>query len=380
VGRTSCLALGHFGLADDAELLHGRLTDARCRYRAAAALALAKLPGGGALLRHEELPRDARVAAALVLATAIAAPEADCRGHLRHRSALVRRAAATALLVRPLTAAEAGVLIDALKRPDAPKDRSARARMLQALALVPGRTPAIRARLLKSALKEKGGEAQAAALIGLASEWNVKDQFKPLRTLLKLSDKDPLIGPLFLALARTGHPKAVDLLLDELRRDGYRPLYAAGCLIHEVVATRDGKRHPSEREILDAVGAAAAVPPPLRRLAKNLRDREAGLQREIAARDFDAFDDPHDQKLWSRTLVERAWNEVNRLLPFLFELDDLADAGDPSKRDQGPAIGLGGGDDGDGKKAPTQGKPAEQDLLWFLARMPYFGPEDLRVR
>jgi hypothetical protein len=383
VGRTSCLGLGHFRDVADVELLHGRLADRRCRYRAAAALALAKLPGGGAVLVSEDLARDAHVAAAQVLGRALAARRGDLRADLGHREILVRTAAAIGLLVRPLTAADAQVLLDALDRPDAPKERRLRARLLDALAAIPARTPAIRARLVLAAQREKGAEARAAALIGLAREWNVRELFDALGRI-DAGDRDPELGPLLSALARSGAPEAVDRLLKDLRGRGDRPFYAAGCLIHLVVAARDGKEHARADEILKAVGEDVddEQAQPLVTLAKRIRGREWAEQRRIAAADFAEIDDPFGHHLWDWTPEERVWATVNRFLPYLFELDDLADVGDPTKRDQKPVIGL--GDSGDGKqKAASQGQPNEQDLIDFLSRehgIPYFGPEDLRGR
>ena len=90
---------------------------------------------------------------------------------------------------------------------------------------------------------------------------------------------------------------------------------------------------------------------------------------------FRDIDDPDGHDLWRWNETDRGWHEVNRLLPRIFSLDDLADRADIESRGDMPGGG-GGGE----KRAAPEGRPQEQDLLDFLAYEPYFSQEDLGGR
>jgi len=99
------------------------------------------------------------------------------------------------------------------------------------------------------------------------------------------------------------------------------------------------------------------------------------------------MDDEAAADLWLRTPDDLAFALLERFLPRLFELDEIADRLDPSRHEPGnpggvvdnennsPDVGGGGGG---GRPASSQGSPEEQDLFAFLTERPYYFKSDRR--
>ena len=385
IRQTACLSIGLFRDAHDSALLQRLLLDEdhKRRQQRAAALALAKLrtaEGGIVLLATvHDLPRETHEAAAVVLAAAIATPQFDATALLDHEERLVRRAALTALLIRPLHADEIGKLVARMRRPE---DKRLRDLQYDALSAVKARDESIRKRLLDCATKtrEKSG-ARIAALLGLAAEWNVTSSYPPLKSLFRglQGRNDPVFGALQLALLSTGEPKAVDDLLRLLQGSDRNEGCAVGILL-DFLVQRDVDDATRDR-ILDRVERRRgrtkdALLLRLMDLARTLRDPALSPTeaREKVRTGLREIVDPYGLHLWDRTPEERRWARINDLLGQIFELDDLPDYGDPLSRAKTPVAGHGGG----GQQGKS-GKPEEQDLLDFLREKAYFGPEDLRA-
>lgn len=406
VRQTACLALGVFGQREDRALLGDRLKDRDYRrlHQRAAALGLAKLSrynvGPYLTPMVTKLPADEHTAAAVILAATIALPGFDARKKLENRDVLVRRAATVALLARPIAAADAGPLLKRLRRSE---DKRLREIQFRAIGAIKERTPEIRKLLLDCATKEKqhNKPARIAAAIGLASEWGVKDQYKPLRNAYRshASRNDPLNGALLFALAHTLSPKppkppesdqdrkdppkadkrqpdAVDDLLG-VAKDGSEWLacYAVGSLLvyladcevsndkaDTILKDIDRSRMRTEDVILSD----------LLKLARKLSDLQADERRAAARAGLAKIPDPSNLHLWDRTEEGRRWEIVNNdFLPMIFELDALVDYGNPlSHAEEGPVVTH-------RARVVPPGEPAEQDLFDFLTEKPYFGPEDL---
>ena len=402
VRQTACLALGLFGQREDRALLGDRLQDSdyRRKHQRAAALGLAKLSryNVGLYLRSmaTKLPADEHTAAAAILAATIALPRYDARKHLENRNVLVRRAATVALLARPIAAADAGPLLKRLRRSE---DKRLREIQFRAIGAIKERTPEIRKLLLDCAKKEKqhNKPTRIAAAIGLASEWGVKDQYKPLRNAYRshASRNDPLNGALLFALAHTlspklprpkpgeedakadkGQPDAVDDLLG-VAKDGSEWLacYAVGSLL-VYLAECDVSGDVTDRILLgidrSRMRTEDAILSDLLKLARKLKGLEADERRAAARAGLAKIPDPSSLHLWDRTEEGRRWEIVNHdFLPMIFELDALVDYGNPlSHAEEGPVVTH------RSREVPP-GEPAEQDLFDFLTEKPYFGPDDL---
>jgi len=368
VVRASCLALGLFRDARDVDVLERRLLAGE----PAAALALAKLrdPRARRVLATaaRDLPRDGHLAAAILLAATVADPATDAARHLTHEDRLVRKTAATCLLVRPPL--DPKLVRDRLDGRHREKDESVRALLCHVLGGFAG-SGDVRALLLEASTKSREKkEARIAALISLAREWGVKEHYTPLKRALRAvrSRGDPVAGPLIFALARTGHPDAIEDLerIVESRERG-RTFYAAGSLVH-VAAHHD---LPEWRAILQRVSDSRDLDPALEALADTLKYKSDLAERRAAA--VEGFGKVREANhLWDWSREERVWGLVQSALADLFELDDLADVGAEHESDDP----RGGAKQSTKPKAPS-GQPHEQDLLEFLDRKPYFGREDL---
>lgn len=392
--QTACLVIGLFDastedLGKNVDTLTAVLEERGDRrvYHCAAALGLGKIKDKRATSRLvamlAELPKDPYYAAAAIVGASVRSRDAQPERFLdRKNEEIVRRAAATCLTIRPMPSEHAPVLIKWLN--DGTKDRRVRPLVYYALAAMP-RTDAIRAALLKGATR--GGErdeARVAALIGLSYEWNVRSNYKAIKRAVKKGRNDRVVAAALFALAQTGAPQAVDDLIGVMRSGSARSrFYAAGSLMYMVTLANPSRLHKDDAKIRDAIAD-------LRRAQDAaLKDfdlfRGAALvttdlkkRAETARTWFKDMRDPYGLNLWSWTQEDRSWALVNKLLPAIFDLDDIADKSDfdnPNKVGDQPLAtpGKSGGRE-------LQGTPEEQDLLDFLAERPYFGAEDLGER
>jgi len=408
VRRTSCLALGKFR---ETEALVRVLKSRRTRpTRPAAALALAKgseldvarLEIGAEAAR---MPSDPHYAAALLVAIALLEDDPKIIDEfLGHKEKLLRRAAVTCRLIRPLTPTQGGVL---LKRLAVERDREIRALLYHALGAVEG-DEKLQEKLLEAATQTKEKKpARIAAALELARRYNVRANYKPLLKALNRihSRNDPVVGALIFALAQSGADEAFDRLKKIMRTpgEGLRGFYAAGSLFY--VACHGQMKESKAKDILDNIAATSSKEPWLRALVeivKPVRYEERAVWWDAAlARDKKTKRKPLSAaRFWTVSHEDRAWAKLNLLLPYIFKLDDNMDTRDMSERapaeppkGQGATDDAGGTDDGthddgagdgdEGGIQPTIGKgaaagqPNEQDLIDFL-KDPYFVREDLR--
>ncbi|MHC4550111.1 MAG: HEAT repeat domain-containing protein [Planctomycetota bacterium] len=397
VRRTCSLALGLLG--DDAprpgradafreaaiqtliEILRSRERGAT---KAAAALALAKTghPQAAAELRAaaKTLSKDPHDAAAILIAATIVHDKTDLTPWVGHPEKLVRRAATTGLLIRPLPPTRADLLLERLKRE---RDPGIRALLYHALGAV--QDGALRAALLRAATRSaEKAEARIAAAIELAQEYGVQESCRPLlEALHKIhSRNDPVTAPLIFALAMTGAPEATEKLTKLMTAPdaGHRSFYAAGSLLH--VLCQDPTRFGDAADLLRRI-AGLSQDPWVRKvaaLATDLRWKRDQPQemRALAHARLAQMGDPFGLGLWDRGRRDRAWQLVNRVLPRIFELDDITELGDPGEHaDDDPREHAGGSLRGESGKGPSA-KPEELDLLDFLGEAPYFVPDDVR--
>ncbi|MGH7162997.1 MAG: HEAT repeat domain-containing protein, partial [Planctomycetota bacterium] len=382
----SLLALGALRQSADLALFQEAFQDAELApiQRAAVPFAILKIRSGlGASSLHAETQRpagNANLRGAAVLAAYVATPEAEpeCLAALEDPSPLVRAAAAAGLVVRPPASAQ--VILDRLRRE---KDRNVRGLLVSALAAM-DRTPAIRAALLSLATdQDEKKEPRIAALLGLADEWGVAENVKPLKRLL-LSQNDPIVGAAIHAIARTGQAEAVEELLKLVRAGSpYLQSYALGSLLRAVADAPQPL--PKEAEVFDACRRRAAddLLSRLQDLGGKLVELPSAADRKAAADGvFAALADPARLGLWRLSREARGWEIANSMLPVLLDLDDLADRG--GKEEAAPPDGSapggpapGGGEAG--QRAPSS-TPEEVDLLDFLAEQPYLRKEDLGAR
>ena len=378
VRQTATLGLGLFRDTDSLPLLRKLLNDPdrRRAYQPAAALALAKLrhPEAASTLEAlaPELARGKRLAAAILLGAAIASPNArrSCLRHLGHKEKLVRRAAATGLLIRPVRAAGAKELLDLEKRTDDPL-------VVHVLGAIE-RSDEIRARLLAIARSSKRkDDERVAALIQLAREPGRMETYPTLKRALNGERANTaLAGALLFALARTDHEKSVDDLLRVVRSGtDLRRFYAVVALIDAVARLEP---HPRKKGILDEIKRVSGDDPQmlaLRLLAGDIGYRKGPAVGERVSEVLDGIVDPKKLRL-HRAWEERRWDLVNRLLLFIFALDDLVQQYDSGKVGRTQESSVKPGQTASGGSG-ANATPEELDLLDFFAQRPYFGPDDL---
>ena len=236
--------------------------------------------------------------------------------------------------------------------------------------------------MLKCATRtDEHKKARVAALIGLASEWNVQSNYKALKRAMPRGRNDPVASAMLFALARCGHKNALDDLIQTMRGgSSHSQFYAAGSLLYLVTLSNPKRKHPEQDRIFDKI--AELRDPKLKdfvTMAGALKYEMDLGKRAAQARDwFKSIRDPYGLHLWDWTPTDRAWALVNRLIPAVFDLDDIADPSDFDNPNKVPAGPL-------GAKPKTGARtltatPEEQDLLDFLAELPYFGPENLGER
>jgi len=382
VQRLAILTLGLYRLADDVNLLNGVLDRSSKRERdPAAALALGKIPRPEAahrlLARLTKPPQDKHLTSAILLAAAVRSRDVPVGDFLEHKEKVVRRIAAACLFIRP---PDTETLERLLKLAGRKGDREVRALQYYALGLIPERTKEIREALLDCALKSKHkGEVRVAALIGLADEWRVPGSFSRLHGLYRKSSgrNDPVLAALFPAMVHTGDRKAVDICKCVLKSGSpFLRFYAtaalfqaialgpgdhpeAGIITDAILAQRPHTQDPQLLELIDLVLHWSSPPEGItdvRRLARE------GLAR---------VGDPRSLHLFDRTREQRAWALFNSMLPYIFELDDVAvdlekhDTSTPPRAEPGS------------NKKDEGGSEEELDLIDFLREKPYFAPADL---
>ncbi|MHC4957513.1 MAG: HEAT repeat domain-containing protein [Planctomycetota bacterium] len=395
VRKTGCLALGLFreqralNAAALADILKEPSRGDPAHLRAAA-LGLAKLDEDLAtatlLGELRELDAPQFLAGSLVLAGTVRSVEAEPERFLAHEKEIVRRAAAVGLMVRPLGRQDLPVVRARLKREKSPRIR---ALLFYALAAMP-RDPGIRELLLDCATKtRRNDDERIAAAIGLAYERGDEDGklFKKLKPVVKQYTRrnDAVGAALMFALARTGHPDSVDVLLGILRGgSSVSRFYAGGCLLYLASLDDPTRRHEREQRIFEEIantgrGSSDSALAALDQARGWLTTSDLRKRAELARREFTDIAKLHDRyglHLWDRTPRDRAWAAVNRLLPALFDLDDVADRADidnPNKTGETP---LKPGTKHTGARDLAK-SPEDQDLLEFLREQPYFVPEDL---
>ena len=411
VRRTSCLALGKFGEYEAlVRVLKTRRGNAT---RTAAALALAK--SGNLDVARTEIkaaaarkPSDPHYAAALLVATALL--EEDPRvidEFLGHKEKLLRRAAVTCRLIRPLEPTRAHLLV---KRLAVERDREIRALLYHALGAVEG-DEELQEKLLEAAARTREKKpARIAASIELARRYNVHANGKPLlRALNRIhSRNDPVVRALIFALAQSGAPEAHAKLKKIMLAPeaGLRSFYAAGSLFY--VACHAPMEETVAKTLMGEICEARSKEPWLRALVKIIKrvrwEAPADAWKLALAGDkekqWKGLVDLRLARLWTVSHEDRAWAKLNLLLPHIFKLDDIMDTRDMSEhapaeppKGQGSTDDTGGTEDGthdvgggegdEGGIQPTIGKRAatgtadEQDLIDFL-KDPYFVREDLR--
>ncbi|MHC4135640.1 MAG: HEAT repeat domain-containing protein [Planctomycetota bacterium] len=411
VRRTSCLALGKF--RESGALVRVLRTRRRGATKTAAALALAKstdllVAGTEIKAAAANMPKDPHFAAALLVATALLEDDPQIVDRfLGHKEKLLRRAAVTCRLIRPLKPTQAELLV---KRLAIERDREIRALLYHALGAVEGAED-LQKRLLEAATQTKEKKpARIAAALELARRYNVRANYASLwKALRKIQSRnDPVVGALVFALAQTGAPEAREKLRKIMwaPEAGLRSFYAAGSLLY--VACSGQLKEAEAKVIMKDIADTPSKEPWLRELVKIatwLPWKDPAVWWEMAlAGDKEnnrkGLKDLRAARIWTVSHEDRAWAKLNLLLPYIFELDDIMDTRDMSEhapteppKGQGATDDAGGGDDGthddgtgDGDEGGIQpavgnraasGKADEQDLIDFL-KDPYFVREDLR--
>jgi len=386
VRRFAALSLGFYRRAEDIDVLTAVLKSReRKRPASAAALALGKIPYATAtnalLSRLGKPPRDQHLAAALLLAASIRSPEtpaAELR-FLKHKERLIRRVAAACLLIRPPSPAQTAKLLRLVADTG---DREVRELQYYALGLIPERTPAIRQALLDCGVKTKFKTGvRVAALIGLADEWNVGENFDRLhgRYRAMKGRNDPVVAALLHAMVRTGDPKAIEICRKVIKTGSpFLRFYASAALFHrialagkepppgadriagEIVQQRSRTQNPELLSLIDLVSRWRSPP-------EGVRDR-----RKLARDGFKSVGDPKGLHLFDWDREERAWALLNRMIPYIFELDEQLVALSAHDTSTPPTP-----DPGVGKSKSESGSEEELDMLDFLKEKPYFVPRDL---
>ncbi len=383
VRRAATLAIGTFERkADLASLLDGP----RAEWRTVApALARLRHPDVPAILKTAAEPKslrgmDARDAAAVVLAAAIAGPDGPPAQLLEHEEKLVQQAAAIGLALRPVPPERAGEIIQKLER--SKMEKVARVLAIRALGAIRDRPPAVQAKLLDLACRDGDADERIVALLEL--EGGAAEHDALAKAYGKLEGRnDPVAAALLFALAQTGEEKAIHTLLQVVRRGSpFLRFYAAASLLYA-----NGARKLTDDEIRVEVTGLGGE---LARIAQMMASSKHG---EAPFAELRAIEDPRNLRLFVLR-GERNWLEVNRLLARILELDAVlvqfeTDRGRPQDRRLGGGGGGSGGDDA--RRAPS-GSPQEQDLFDLLLpspvdheppyppypeRKPYFGPGDL---
>jgi hypothetical protein len=350
------------------------------------------------------MPSDPRYAAALLVATALL--EDDPRiidEFLGHKEKLLRRAAVTCRLIRPLKPTQAHLLV---KRLAVERDREIRALLYHALGAVEG-DEELQKKLLEAATQTREKKpARIAAAIELARRYNVRANYKPLLKALNRinSRNDPVVGALIFALAQSGAPEAREKLkkIMSAPEAGLRSFYAAGSLFY--VACHAPMEETKAKTLMGEISEARSKEPWLRALVeivKRVRWETPADAWKIALagdkeKNWKRLEDlGRPARIWAVSHEDRAWTKLNLLLPYIFELDDIVDTRDMSEhapaeppKGQGSTDDSGATDDGAGAgdeggtqpavgKGPASGTADEQDLIDFL-KDPYFVREDLR--
>jgi len=378
VRRASLLSLGLFAETRDVDLFIGVLDHRKeNRREPAAALALGKLRGSSTaanalLSRLEKPPDDDHLTCALLLAAALRSPQARVEDFLAHDDRLVQRVAAACLQLRPLEPGRIGPLLRQIERG---RYREVRELQFYALATMAERTNQIREVLVDCAVKtEYKTGSRVAALIGLAYEWGRKDHFEDLHRLERRlqTRNDPVREANLLALARTGDPRAVDVLLKLAERASPQiRFYAVGSLLHMLAFGPE--ENDRTTEIVERVLRARTDDADLGRLidvfAEWHRPREGTGDRRKLVRDrLEEIGDPRGMHLFSWTREDRVWEIVNSMVPLILQLDF-------GKADT-DSLGPGRDYKREGRGKEEGATEEELDLLSFLAEKPYFVPGD----
>jgi len=386
VRRFAVLSLGLYRRAEDIDVLADVLKDRDKKDRdPAAALALGKIPYSTAtnalLSRLVKPPRDKHLTGALLIAATIRSPETPA-GELRflqHKERLVQRVAAACLLIRPATPQQTEALIKIVGERGY---REVLELQFHALSLVPARTPEIREALLDCAVKTKFKTgARVAALIGLADEWNVTANFARLHGRYRSAKgrNDAVVAALLHAMVRTGNPKAIEICRKVIKTGSPAlRFYASAALFHRIALAGDEPPPGADRIAGEIVQQRARSEKPellsLIDLVSRWRSPPEGVtdRRKLARDGFKAIGDPKNLHLFDRNRQERAWALLNRMIPYVLELDELLM--DFSTHDTSTAPTP---EPGVGKSKSESGSEEELDLLDFLKEQPYFVPSDL---
>ncbi|MFQ5844103.1 MAG: HEAT repeat domain-containing protein [Planctomycetota bacterium] len=402
VRRSAMLVLGHFRRPQDRDRLLAALRDddPNAKHQVAAAVAVSKLlraaPSdrsrpGDPLLREARIPlqsRDEHYVAGVLLAACVSTPDRpDARQalhrlleeRLTHKRPLVRRVAATGLIVRPGTPE---LLPRLLKRIHKEKDKSVRALLYGAVAALP-RTDEVRDVLLRCACSDKEkDEVRAAAAIGLAEEppqahyWADEERYRRLRTAARKGRNDDVTGTLLFAWARTGRPEVVDELL-KLIPGGkkYTRFYGMGCLgyLKAYHSGRDGAAEGRAYDIYEAVAGfeKVAKDPRVRRVVGAVKRLWGEAGRKDPAAVFRTLQSIDRYGLWSRTPRDRVLARLNARVYEVLELDYV-----PDIAGERPGASAPGGGAAPQKGGSTQSEE-ENDLTDFLRNRPYFEERDL---
>lgn len=382
VRRAATLALGTFEHPEDFEKLRETRDGPRGEWRAVApALARLRHRDSRAILKAAAGPKslramDARDAAAVVLASAIAGPDAPPTDLLEHEEKLVQEAAAIGLALRPLPPDRAGEIIRKLER--SKTEKTARVLAIRALAAIQPRPPEVEAKLLDIACRDGDAAERIAALVEL--EGGAAQYDALAKAYGKVEERnDPIAAALLFALARTGHEKAILTLRDVVRRGSpFLQSYAGASLLY---ANGPALLEEPIREEVAALGGE------LQRIAQMMAGSKHG---EAPFAELRAIKDQRNLGLFLFR-KDRNWLEVNRLLARILEIDPVLVhfEGETGRTPESP-FGGGGGGGADARKLPS-GSAEEQDLfdlllpsevdppsgLAYPARAPYFGPGDL---
>jgi len=390
VRRAATLAIGLFEWDEDVATLRAlpegewrAIAPALARLRSKAAAAILK----GAVA---DLPKKyEQDSAAILLSAAIAGPDAPLVEHLENREDLIQQAAALGLAVRPLPAHRAGEIIAALK--GSKLCDAARVLAIRALGAIEDRPPEVQEKLLDLAWKDGKEAERIAALLELRGTPDEVE--KLLRAYAREGRKnDPVVAALFLALARTRDPEALDKLRSVLGTGSdFLKFYAGASLLCVFPALDDGTRAVVQGPLRELKGTAylEELAKAANRVIPAKREDQEALAREVL-RDLDA---PRHLELFFSP-EERTWREVNRMLTRIFDIDPVLLQFDAQKLQDpdSPLGGVGGG--GEETRKPASGRVADQDLSDLLVpprvdapeghprypeRRPYFGPEDVGV-
>lgn len=376
------------GRPDDFATLDGILKTPRGEWRCTApAIAKLRHRDGPAFLNAaaEKLPRDEHDAAAILLAAAIAGPDAPLVAHLEDKADLVQEACAAGLAVRPLPPARVGELLAALKRTKL--SGTARVLAIRALGAITPRPPEAQAALLDLAAGDGPAAERIAAVLELAGR---ADELDALRKAYRrvAGRNDPIVAALLFALARTRQKEAFDELLGVVQNESDQlRFYAAASLLY--VCAFEPEIDDPDRILAPVAGLKAPQMGALAGLATRLR---RGKDLDAVRKDIRGLEDPRDLRLFSCTREERNWLEVNRLLARIFELREVLNQFDSTRPGRVPESALGGGTGGDETHKAASGSDEEQDLFDLLLppklaapegqppypeRKAYFGPGDL---